>query len=183
MRLADLNGLDRDAATEVLLRCCGSTRWAQSMADARPFADAEALFAQGEAAWSSLETADWLEAFAAHPQIGSTGSTGSVRTLQPDAGAELPAPPAKATAWSDQEQAGVVDAGDSIRRRLSAGNAEYAARFGYIFIICATGQAAADMLDALERRLRNDPGMELGVAAAEQRNIIRLRLAKLIATE
>ena len=130
------------------------------MVDARPFVDAAAMMAAGDAIWTALTPADRLEAFAAHPRIGETGA-----------------------GWSAQEQAGVGDSADATRRRLADANREYEARFGYIFIICATGRTAGEMLDALERRLANDPGVEAGVAAEEQRKIIRLRLAKLIGTE
>ena len=173
MRLADLNSLDEGAAVDALLRCCGSTRWAGEMADARPFADAGALAAAGDAVWASLAPADWLEAFAAHPRIGETrvagGAGGSGESGASD--------------WSQQEQAGVAAAAEATRRRLADANRLYEARFGYIFIVCATGRTAAAMLDLLERRLRHEPGVELGVAAEEQRKIIRLRLARLIGTE
>jgi 2-oxo-4-hydroxy-4-carboxy-5-ureidoimidazoline decarboxylase len=172
MRLADLNALDADAASRELGRCCGSTRWARLMGAARPFESAEAMAAAGDRIWSSLDPADWLEAFAAHPKIGDTGSGGSGGA----GGAGGPG-------WSQQEQAGVADAGETTRRRLADANREYEARFGYIFIVCATGRTAADMLDLLELRLRNDPRDELRVAAEEQRKITRLRLAKLVETE
>jgi OHCU decarboxylase len=148
------------------------------MTDARPFDDVKTMITRGEAIWDSLDAGDWLEAFAAHPQIG--------------AGTIAPASPAEAAghadrvdprAWSGEEQAGMADAADVTRRRLAEANAAYAARFGYIFIICATGKTAAEMLEALERRMRNDASTELGVAAGEQRRILALRLAKLVATE
>src|SRR5215813_11345986 len=121
MRLTGLNELDDDAATRELLRCCGSTRWAQRMKAARPFRDAASVTEGADAIWWSLEPADWLEAFAAHPKIGEAATT----------------------AWSAEEQAGVAVAGGDVRRRLAAANRDYEARFGYIFIVCATGKSAA----------------------------------------
>lgn len=160
MDLDALNALDEDGATAAFLRCCGSSRWARQMTGARPFGDAEAMRRSADAFWRALDPADWLEAFAAHPRIGQTG-----------------------TGWSKQEQAGTEQAGESTRRRLAEANRTYEARFGHIFIVCATGKTADEMLALLERRLRHDSGDELRVAADEQRQITQLRLAKLIEPE
>ena len=176
MRLADLNALDGEAASRELLRCGGSSQWARAMADARPFADAGAMAAAADAIWTSLAPADWLEAFASHPRIGETAGAGRA-SGSGGSGAS------GTSDWSQQEQAGLAVAADATRRRLVEANRQYEAGFGYIFIVCATGRTAGEMLDLLERRLRNEPGVELGVAAEEQRKIIRLRLAKLIETE
>jgi 2-oxo-4-hydroxy-4-carboxy-5-ureidoimidazoline decarboxylase len=161
MRLEDLNALDGESATRELLRCCGSTRWARLMAEARPFADAAAMATVADAIWCSLAPADWLEAFAAHPKIGDRPTS----------------------AWASAEQSGSRTAPDDLGERLATRNRDYEARFGYIFIVCATGKTAGEMLDILERRLPNDSHEELRVAAEEQRKITRLRLAKLIETE
>ena len=131
------------------------------MAAARPFAGVEAMAETADAVWRSLDRADWLEAFAAHPKIGA-GTAG-------------------APGWSDDEQAGVAGAAEQTRRRLAEANRDYEARFGYIFIVCATGRTAGEMLALLEARLRHDAGEELRIAAEEQRQITRLRLRKLIA--
>jgi 2-oxo-4-hydroxy-4-carboxy-5-ureidoimidazoline decarboxylase len=179
MRFDDLNALDAVHAARELRRCCGSARWVQMMTAARPFADAGEMAAAGDAVWASLAPADWLEAFASHPRIGENAEAG--RSGGPGgAGGSGGSGPAD---WSQQEQAGMAAAADATRRRLAEANRQYEARFGYIFIVCATGRTAAEMLDLLERRLHNEPGVELGVAAEEQRKIIRLRLAKLIGTE
>lgn len=129
------------------------------MAAARPFASLDAMASAGDAIWRSLAPGDWLEAFAAHPKIGEQS---------------------RGPSWSEREQSGMQTAGDDVRRRLAAGNADYQSRFGYIFIVCATGKTAADMLAALEDRLTNDPAVELRVASEEQRKITGLRLAKLM---
>jgi len=160
MPLSELNALDATAAARELLRCCGSTRWAEAMAAARPFPSLEAACERSDAIWSALDRDDWLEAFAAHPRIGARagGSPGSAQ-------------------WSSQEQAGVTD---TSRARLARLNEDYEQRFGYIFIICASGKTGDEMLRALERRIGNNPDDEVREAAEEQRQIARLRLAKLL---
>jgi OHCU decarboxylase len=161
VRLADLNALDDGAAAGALLRCCGSSRWAREMAAARPFDSVDAMAGTADAIWAALDRADWLEAFGAHPKIGAEG--------------------AGRAGWSDEEQAGVADAAERTKRRLADANRDYEARFGYIFIVCATGKTADEMLALLEARLRHDAGEELPIAAEEQRKITQLRLRKLIA--
>ena len=169
MRLEELNALDDQAVGRELLRCCGSSRWARQVAAARPFASADAIADAADAVWLSLARADWLEAFAAHPKIGSGGSGGS-GGLSRSGGSD----------WSDQEQGGVVGTAEETRRRLADANRDYETRFGYIFIVCATGKTADEMLALLERRLRHDADEELRIAAEEQRKITRLRLMKLL---
>jgi len=158
MRLEDLNALNEEAATREFLRCCGSTQWAREMAASRPFDSAETMAQTGDTIWSSLERVDWLEAFAAHPKIGERS----------------------ASSWAAAEQAGTGNASVDVRDRLAASNRDYEARFGYIFIVCATGKSAGEMLALLDERLTNDPDEELHIAAEEQRKITRLRLAKLL---
>lgn len=170
MRLADLNALDAGAAVDAFLRCCGSSRWAREMAAARPFGSLEATTGTADAIWAALDRADWLEAFATHPRIGAGG-----------AGRAGGAGGAGQAGWSDEEQAGVASAGDRTRQRLNDANRDYEARFGYIFIVCATGRTGDEMLALLEGRLRHDAGEELPIAADEQRRITQLRLRKLIA--
>jgi len=163
LRLDDLNQLDSDTALREFLRCCGSRQWAGLMAAARPFGSAAEMAETADAIWQRLEPSDWLEAFAAHPRIGA------------DAGG------APSTArWSAEEQRGAGTAAADLRSQLAAGNRDYEARFGYIFIVCASGKSAARMLQMLEQRLANDAAAELRVAAEEQRQITHLRLRKLI---
>jgi 2-oxo-4-hydroxy-4-carboxy-5-ureidoimidazoline decarboxylase len=161
MNLEELNALDENAAAQEFLRCCGSSRWATRMAQARPFASADEMSAAADTAWWALARPDWLEAFAAHPQIGSS---------------------APVSAWSAMEQTGVAGAAERTRLRLAEANRDYQTRFGYIFIVCATGKSADEMLDLLEARLRHDPDHELRIAAEEQRKITQLRLTKLLDT-
>jgi OHCU decarboxylase len=159
MTLDELNTLEPASADAEFRRCAGSTRWAAGLTAARPFRSLNDLRRRGDVMWASLGTHDWLEAFAAHPKIGDQGP---------------------GSAWSSAEQSGMTSASDHTRVRLAALNAEYEARFGYIFIVCATGKAPDELLARIEARIANDPATELPIAAEEQRQITRLRLAKLL---
>jgi OHCU decarboxylase len=162
--LERLNALPREEAEARLLECCGSRQWARRLAAERPFATADDLAGAADRIWRSLSADDWLEAFAAHPRIGS------------------PADPEKA-GWARHEQAGTKSASPETLANLADVNREYEERFGHIFIVCATGKSAAEMLALAESRLHNDPRTELAIAAEEQRRIMRLRLAKLLEAE
>lgn len=142
-----------------LLRCCGSRKWAEAMTAAWPFPDTEAMLRASDEVWERLGTNDWLEAFRAHPKIGE-------RTR---------------SAWSQQEQSGTASATADQIAELERLNRVYEDRFGYIFIICATGKTAGQFLDALRERLRNAPDLEIRIAAEQQRQITRLRLLKQVA--
>jgi hydroxyisourate hydrolase len=170
MRLEEVNALDEESAARTLLRCCGSSRWAQAMVRARPFPSVAAMMDLGDAVWVSLDAADWFEAFAAHPRIG-------------DAPAGVDSSETRSARWEGEEQSGARLADADARRQLAEGNGQYEARFGYIFIICATGKSVEQMLETLEARLKNDPHEELRIAAEEQRQITRLRLGKLFDEE
>lgn len=163
--LEELNSVSATLAQDILLRCCGSERWANSMAARRPFATKEDLLRIADEEWAKLDRRDILEAFAAHPRIGDVDA--------------LRKKFASTAAWCAGEQAGVRDANEDVIQGLAEGNRQYEARFGYIFIVCATGKTAAEMLALLQSRLTNDPAMELRIAAAEQAKITRLRLEKL----
>jgi len=128
------------------------------MASARPFATRDALYEAAERIWWKLDPDDWREAFAAHPRIGERGGT----------------------RWSLQEQSGAQSAAETTQAELAGVNGAYEARFGYIFIVCATGKSGDEMLAIAKRRLDNDPASELQVAASEQAAIARLRLGKLL---
>ncbi len=163
---AVLNALGLDEARAALLRCCGATRWAGWLLTQRPFASTEALLKAAAGVWTQMEKADMLEAFSHHPEIGA-----DIAALR-----QRFAPTA---AWASAEQAGVAGADDATLEALRDGNVRYRERFGYVFLVCATGQTAAEMLALLRARLANDPDTELRVAAAEQAKITRLRLEKL----
>jgi 2-oxo-4-hydroxy-4-carboxy-5-ureidoimidazoline decarboxylase len=164
--IAELNALaDSDARTE-FLRCCGSHRWADGMLARRPFADTASLTKAADELWSAASRDDCLEAFAAHPKIGSDI-------------ASLRAKFAHTASWSSREQGGMSGAAETTIRRLAEQNQVYDERFGYIFIVCATGKSASEMLAILESRIDSRPEDELRIAAEEQRKIMHLRLAKL----
>ncbi len=166
MEVTELNALQPERAHEVLQRCCGARAWVESMVASRPFADRDALHAAAERAAETLTRQDWLEAFAAHPRIGDVAQSREKF--------------AATAAWAGAEQRGAADAPDSVLEALTRGNHAYERRFGYIFIVCATGRRAEEMLAMLESRMSNDPARELDVAAAEQMRITRLRLDKLL---
>ncbi len=158
------NRLPIEQAAQEVLPCCGSQTWARTLAERRPYADSTSLVAVSNEICNQLDAVDWMEAFLKHPRIG-----------------ERKAPPAalsQSAAWSAQEQRSVAGSPDALQSALAEANREYEERFGRIFIVCATGKSAAEMLDILRSRLQNDDATELRVAAEEQRKITNLRLEK-----
>lgn len=167
MDYESLNALPPDEAQKEFLKCCGSVRWAQAMVQLRQYASTvEGLTRLGDAMWWSLEPDDWLEAFRSHPKIGEKKAAEAVST--------------QSQQWSGQEQSGMRDANVDTVDLLAQLNREYEERFGFIFIVCATGKSAGDMLALLRQRIQNAPDTELPIAAAEQAKITELRLKKLI---
>jgi len=164
MTLADLNRLPRYRAEEEFLQCCGSKGWARAMALRRPFANFDRLLQAATEIWRGLDAVDWLEAFRAHPRIGERRA----------------AAPTAPAAWSAQEQAGMARAPAAVASALEEANQEYADKFGFIFIICASGKTADEMLRNLRSRLLNSREQELPVAAEEQNKITLLRLKRLL---
>jgi 2-oxo-4-hydroxy-4-carboxy-5-ureidoimidazoline decarboxylase len=164
--LSELNVWPADKAREELLRCCGCAKWAEDVAARRPFAGKKDLLATAAAVWAAMGETQWREAFAQHPRIGGKDA--------------LRAQFAATLGWAQGEQAGTVGVGEDVLDALAKGNAEYEARFGHIFIVCATGKSASEILDLLTSRLENSPAEELRVAAAEQAKIMNIRLEKLI---
>lgn len=166
MNLNHLNQLPRDEAAAEFAECCGSKRWAETMTERRPFERVEDLTQTASDVWWSLKHDDWLEAFRSHPKIGEKKAAETIST--------------QSQQWSGQEQSGMRNAGDDTIETLAQLNREYEQKFGYIFIICATGKSADEMLALLRQRIGNDPDTELPIAAAEQAKITELRLKKLI---
>ena len=164
--LSSFNLLSDDAATSELEKCCSAGRWVRGVAARRPFATFAELRVAADEVWWSLAPADWLEAFRGHPKIGE------------QRGPQHPS--AQAQHWSKQEQSGVLGSSDETTALLAKLNREYEEKFGYIFIVCATGKSATEMLAILRERLDNDAATELSVAAGEQAKITQLRLAKLL---
>jgi OHCU decarboxylase len=165
--LERLNQASREIAESQFLDCCGSRRWARAMTETRPFANIAALLEKAEQIWRSLDAPDWLEAFSAHPKIGARKAA--------------PKQQAQSAEWSRGEQSGTRSADDSVLDALAEANRLYEEKFGYIFIVCATGKSAEEMLEICRRRLNNDADSELPVAAEEQRKITEIRLKKLLA--
>jgi OHCU decarboxylase len=161
------------------------------MAATRPFGSFLDLADEADRIWRSLSKEDWLEAFAAHPKIGSAPSSvagAGPWGLSPRQGSVAGAgpqglSPRHSLVWSREEQGGTRGASPETLANLADANREYEERFGHVFIVCASGRNAAEMLALAEKRLANDPETELAIASEEQRKITRLRLEKLLATE
>jgi OHCU decarboxylase len=188
--LERLNELPPGEAEAVLLSCCGSREWARRLSAERPFRSAEELAEASDRIWRALPKEEWLGAFAAHPRLGDVAGTGpaGLHPQQSIAGtgpADLhpPPSPSRAADWSRREQAGTKGASPQTLANLAEANREYEQRFGHIFIVCASGKSAAEMLALALARLHNDAQTELEIAAEEQRKITRLRLAKLLEAE
>ena len=164
--LRRLNSLSPESAEAELREVCGAPGWAAAVAAGRPFRDEKALAACAEAAWDALPREAWIEGFAAHPRIGE----GDRR-----AGGE-------GSAWSREEQAGMAAAAEAARAQLGAAQRAYERRFGWPYIVCATGRSAEEMLADCRARLASDPDAEIGVAVREERRIGRLRLERLLTT-
>jgi OHCU decarboxylase len=164
--LRRLNELPASDAESEFLKCCGSKKWASAMTAARPFASAQAMLDEADTLFASLSDQDWLEAFRAHPKIGEKKAV----TAQSDT----------AQKWSAQEQSKTANAAATVMEALAKGNRAYLQRFGFIFIVCASGKTADEMLAMLNERMAHDAAVELRVAAAEQRKITQLRLQKLL---
>jgi len=165
MNFTDFQILPIADAEQALLRCCGSQNWASKMAQSRPFRSLEAMYNAATQIWEDLKVQDWLEAFEHHPRIGDRKA--------------LAARFASTRNWSANEQAGVEVAEEQILDRLASGNEKYSQRFGYVFLVCATGKSALEMLNLLEARIDNSPEEELQIAQQEQQKIMLLRLDKM----
>jgi 2-oxo-4-hydroxy-4-carboxy-5-ureidoimidazoline decarboxylase len=162
--LAQWNSLSIEDAAKEILPCCGSQAWADGMAAQRPFPDVTTLLAASDKTWSNLTAADWMEAFRSHPRIGE---------LRPLQSASL-----KSQTWSALEQRKVTEADEELKIAMAKANMDYEQQFGHIFIVCATGKSAPDILEILRERLSNDEHTELREAAEQQRQITRIRLTK-----
>ena len=167
MSLPALNAMDDAAASAAFERCCGASHWVKAMLAARPFASPKDLFKAGERAFSGFQRDDWLEAFSHHPMIGDVES--------------LRAKFASTSKWAGDEQRGAAEADEMTLLSLANENRVYRDRFGYIFIVSASGKNAGQMLEILRERSGHDPDTEIEVAAGEQKKITKLRLEKLLA--
>ena len=162
--LEDWNRQSVEQAIGAILPCCGSQAWARGMAVRRPLVDEASLLAASDETWHNLTQSDWMEAFQSHPRIGESNARQFA--------------PSQAAAWSAHEQKRIADAETAVKIALEEGNREYERRFDRIFIVCATGKSAAEILEILRRRLQNDAETELREAAEQQRQITQIRLRK-----
>ena len=162
--MSGLNAAARERAERALLACCAVPGWASVVAAGRPYPDLGALTAVSDAALAALDWAAVERALAAHPRIGER-ARGDGREAD----------------WSRREQSAAATGDGDLRAALTAGNAEYEQRFGHVFLICATGLPAQDVLAALRARLCNDENAERATVREELGRIVRLRLAKLVA--
>jgi len=167
MNLEQLNSFTVEQATHTFMQCCTSSTWVKAMVQARPFSDNRAIAKQADLAWQELAETDYLEAFEGHPKIGDVSS--------------LRAKYANTKELAGNEQGLVKEANDDVLEVLSQGNSDYEEKFGFIFIVCATGKSAKEMSDLLQARLPNSKTQELINAAEEQRKIFQLRITKALA--
>jgi len=167
MTLAEFNYLSKPEQSATLAKCCGATAWVDKMIERFPFADKASLLKDAEQTWWQCTEKDWLEAFTHHPRIGSR---------------ETMAEKFSSTVhWTVNEQKGAAEANEETLDALLADNQEYEKKFGFIFIVCATGKSAIEMLSLLQLRLLHEKEIEIRIAAAEQHKITLLRLEKLLA--
>lgn len=166
LALHRLNAASESGAWNDLSRCCGASKWVLRLMNGRPYQNTGALFARSDEAFQTLGRTDWLEAFAHHPKIGDIESLRSKFASTRD--------------WAGNEQAGTSAASEETLQALAQGNSDYEEKFGFIFIICATGKSADEMLAALRERLSNDEKTELSIAGEQQKQITNLRLRKLL---
>ena len=166
MELEHLNQLAEDETTKLFLQCCTASSWVSKMVASRPFSDLKHLQVQANHCWKNLQEADYLEAFDGHPKIGDVSS--------------LRDKYANTKELASGEQSAVNQASDQILQQLSENNNAYFEKFGFIFIVCATGKSAIEMLDLLQQRLPNDRDSELINAIEQQRQIFQIRLAKAV---
>ncbi len=166
MTIQQFNKLDTQQANEELTKCCGSSNWVKKMEAARPFESIDQMLEVAQTNWDSCTSEDGLEAFTHHPKIGNLKNLEEKYASTKD--------------WAGNEQAGVKSADHKVLQELAKGNRAYEMKFGYIFIVCATGKSAKEMLTLLKSRLHNHPKEELQIAMGEQHKITNIRINKLI---
>jgi 2-oxo-4-hydroxy-4-carboxy-5-ureidoimidazoline decarboxylase len=165
MTITEFNVLSRKQKKEMLRKCCGATTWVDKVLINLPVRNFSELLTVAEEKWWECSHKDWLEAFQQHPKIGDLSS--------------IKEKYANTVAWASNEQSAVSEATDEILQALEKGNRDYEQKFGFIFIVCASGKSAGEMLEILQKRLSNSPRQEINIAAEEQLKITKLRLEKL----
>jgi 2-oxo-4-hydroxy-4-carboxy-5-ureidoimidazoline decarboxylase len=162
------NALDAEAAAREVLPCCGSRAWADALAARRPLAGTQQLFEASDEIWGALPEAAWHEAFDSHPRIGQQHARSAT---------------AQSLSWSSAEQRAAMSDDDAAKLALAEGNRQYEERFGRIFIVCASGKSAAEILAILNARMRNTTAAELLETVEQQRQITQLRLRRWLVTD
>jgi 2-oxo-4-hydroxy-4-carboxy-5-ureidoimidazoline decarboxylase len=162
--LDELNAAPAQQLRPKLRSCCAAASWVDHVVAGRPYQDEAALHSASDDAIDALDDAGLAEALAGHPRIGERAT-------------------AAHSGWSRQEQAGASAADDDVRAQLAEANAAYEARFGQVYLVCATGKSATELLAICRSRLGNDPSVEQDVVRGELAKINRLRLAKLLHEE
>lgn len=165
MTIADFDHLSPEKKKELLQQCCGSPCWIDKMLTVFPVEDLVELLEAAEEKWYECSEKDWKEAFEHHPKIGNINSLKPKFTTSAE--------------WAADEQSGVNSSSEEVLQNLANSNQLYEEKFGYIFIVCATGKSAQEMLTLLEDRLKNTPPDEIRIAMGEQNNITKIRLEKL----
>lgn len=166
MKLEDFNKQSREKAGQDLFKCCGSKAWVNKIMENFPYNSIEDLKISSDRIWFGCKKEDWMEAFSHHPKIGAQNSADKKHSSTAE--------------WAKQEQSAVKDAGQIILSELEKANQTYENKFGFIFIVCATGKTAAEMLKLLNHRLNNEHEKELHIAINEQNKITHLRINKLL---
>ena len=166
MTVPELNNLDKSQLKVELLKCCGATVWIEKMSMIFPVHDSKELFEKAEKIWFSCNEKDWREAFKHHPRIGDINS--------------LKEKFSGTAHWAEKEQSGILETSLTVLEALAKANSQYEEKFGYIFIVCATGKSAEEMLNMLESRLKNKQADEIMIAMGEQNKITKIRLQKLL---
>ena len=167
MTLTELNTLDNPALKEAITKCCGAKAWVEKMINIFPVYNQQTLFNKARKIWFQCNEDDWRDAFTHHPKIGDLNS--------------LKEKFASTSTWAEGEQASVKQTSTKVLEALAEGNTLYEKKFDFIFIVCATGKSAAEMLALLQARLPNKPQDEILIAMEEQHKITELRLQKLLA--
>ena len=166
MNLYKINHLSKEELSKELYKCCGSTTWVNNMLKYFPVEELVDLLEDAEIEWWNCHEEDWKEAFAQHPRIGDLESIRKKFSSTAE--------------WASSEQGGVQNAKEETLKALAEANKLYEDKFGYIFIVCATGKSADEILTIINTRLQNSPEVEIDVAADEQLMILQLRLEKLL---
>ena len=165
MNLEEFNRQSPEKVRKDLFKCCGSTAWADKLMENFPFKTLEDIKITSDRCWFNSTKNDWLEAFSHHPKIGDK--------------TEIESKHVDTAEWASEEQSAVINADQNILNELIEANKHYENKFGFIFIVCATGKSAGEMLEILRERLNNEQEKELHIAINEQNKITHLRIDKL----